>query len=169
LTTGARAPGSRLPDLGPRGEGWVVAQVILIGLIFVAGLTGIRNPWPTSVIGWGASIAGLACMLLGASVVGRAVHDLGASLTPVPRPHPGASLVVTGVYRRIRHPIYAGLMLGAVGWSGLTRSLAALVVALLLIAILDAKARREEQWLMERYDGYADYRRRSKRFMPGVY
>ena len=29
---------SRLPALGPRGEGWVVAQAVLFAIIAVAGL-----------------------------------------------------------------------------------------------------------------------------------
>ena len=40
---------------------------------------------------------------------------------------------------------------------------------MVLAALLDAKARREETWLLERYDAYAEYRRRSKRFVPGIY
>jgi hypothetical protein len=33
-----------LPSLGPRGEGWVALQVVLIGLALLAGLRGPR--WP---------------------------------------------------------------------------------------------------------------------------
>ena len=48
------------------------------------------------------------------------------------------------------------------------------VVGLLLTAVLvlfvELKSRREEQWLAERYPGYADYRRRTpRRFVPFVY
>jgi protein-S-isoprenylcysteine O-methyltransferase Ste14 len=87
----------------------------------------------------------------------------------VPRPRPDGRLVTTGIYSHVRHPIYAGMILAGIGWSAITRSLAAFAVALLLGALLDAKARREEAWLVERYPDYEEYRRRSKRFVPRVY
>jgi protein-S-isoprenylcysteine O-methyltransferase Ste14 len=34
---------------------------------------------------------------------------------------------------------------------------------------LDAKARREERWLVDAFPGYAAYRRRTHRFVPGIY
>ena len=73
------------------------------------------------------------------------------------------------MYARIRHPIYAGLILGSVGWGILTRSVPAIGLAALLAAFLDAKARREEGWLLEHYPAYAAYRRRTRRFLPGIY
>lgn len=78
-------------------------------------------------------------------------------------------MIDSGIYARLRHPIYAGIIFASLGWSALTGSLGALVASLLLAVFLDAKARREEIWLLERYDAYADYRRRSKRFLPGIY
>jgi protein-S-isoprenylcysteine O-methyltransferase Ste14 len=87
----------------------------------------------------------------------------------MPRPRAEARLIESGIYARLRHPIYAGLMLAGLGWSVVTASLPALLVALLLAAFLDAKARREEAWLLDHYPGYADYRHRSKRFVPGIY
>jgi protein-S-isoprenylcysteine O-methyltransferase Ste14 len=108
-------------------------------------------------------------MGLGAWLILQGFNDLGDSLTPVPRPRSDANLVETGIYRRLRHPIYAGLIAGALGWAGLTAMLGVLLVAVLLAAFLDAKARREEAWLLDRYEGYAEYRRRTKRFVPGIY
>ena len=35
--------------------------------------------------------------------------------------------------------------------------------------LLDLKARREEAWLSERFEGYAAYMRRTRRFIPGLY
>jgi protein-S-isoprenylcysteine O-methyltransferase Ste14 len=159
----------RLPDLGPRGEGWVAGQFILIGLLVVVSLPELAHLWPSSGLGWLGFGVGCAAIVLGGWLLGRASLDLGETLTPMPRPLPAGQLVTTGIYASVRHPIYAGLMVGGLGWSALTRSPAAFVVAILLAAFLDAKARREEAWLLERYEGYAQYRRRSKRFMPGLY
>ena len=46
------------------------------------------------------------------------VLHLGTNLTAFPKPKEGAhALVTTGVYSIVRHPIYTGFMLGALGWS----------------------------------------------------
>ena len=171
MTGSASTPprGGHLPDLGPHGEGWVVGQVALIGLVVVLGLPGPPSIPPESVIGWVEFFAGVAAIVVGAWLLIRGVTDLGRSLSPMPRPRPDGRLIDTGIYARLRHPIYAGMIVAALGWSAFTGSLGALLGALLLAAFLDAKARREEAWLMERYDGYVEYRRRSKRFLPGIY
>jgi protein-S-isoprenylcysteine O-methyltransferase Ste14 len=161
--------GGHLPDLGPHGEGWVVGQVALIGLVVVLGLPGPRTIPPESAIGWIGLLVGVAGIIIGVWLLVRGVADLGRSLSPMPRPRSDGRLIDTGIYARLRHPIYAGMIVAAFGWSAFTGSLGALVATLLLAVFLDAKARREEAWLVERYDGYADYRRRSKRFLPGIY
>jgi protein-S-isoprenylcysteine O-methyltransferase Ste14 len=164
-----QAANPRLPDLGPRGEGWVAGQFILLGLLVVLGLPGLRNLGSGGVIGWMWSALGAGALMLGAWLVVRAFVDLGPSMTPLPRPRTDGRVVESGIYARLRHPIYAGLILGSLGWSALTRSPASLVVALALAAFLDAKARREEAWLLDRYPPYAAYRLRTKRFLPGLY
>jgi protein-S-isoprenylcysteine O-methyltransferase Ste14 len=146
----------------------VVGQFVLLGLLAVLGAPGLAS-LPTSLIGWLRVVAGLAGIVLGGWLLLRGFSDLGDNLTPMTRPRSDASLVEGGVYRRLRHPIYAGLIWAAFGWAGMTARLGALLVAILLALFLDAKARREEAWLMDRYPGYADYRRRSKRFLPGIY
>jgi protein-S-isoprenylcysteine O-methyltransferase Ste14 len=165
----AAAAKPRLPDLGPRGEGWVIGQFVLIGLVVMLSLPRIPYLWPADLVGWLAFFMGGAALGLGAWTVIRAVRDLGASLTPLPRPRDDAQLVESGIYERIRHPMYAGLILAALGWSLLTRSVPALAVSLALALFLDAKARREETWLIKRYASYPAYRLRSKRFVPSVY
>lgn len=108
--------GTRLPALGSRGEGWVVAQLVLFAIIAVAGLRdlvghGSASPWGTAV-----SLTGLTTILVGGVVAGRAARDLRASLSPFPRPVAGAQFTESGAYRHIRHPIYSGLVLAALGW-----------------------------------------------------
>jgi protein-S-isoprenylcysteine O-methyltransferase Ste14 len=171
LTGSGATPPRRahLPDLGPHGEGWVVGQIILIGLVVLLGSSGMRNISPHSVSSWVGFLVGLAGIAVGAWLLIRGVADLGGSLSPLPRPRPDGRLIETGIYARLRHPIYAGMIFASFGWSALTGSIGALVAALVLAVFLDAKARREEMWLLERYDAYADYRRRSKRFLPGIY
>jgi protein-S-isoprenylcysteine O-methyltransferase Ste14 len=77
--------------------------------------------------------------------------------------------VESGVYRYLRHPIYAGLVLAGLGWGLVTAAPAAIALTLLLLVWLDLKARREEAWLAARHPGYEAYRARTRKFLPFVY
>jgi protein-S-isoprenylcysteine O-methyltransferase Ste14 len=147
----------------------VIGQIALIGILVIVGWPALGRPIPADPFAWLEVALGASSMVVAVWAVGRAFLDLGRSLTPVPRPRPDGHLVTSGIYARVRHPIYAGILLAGVGWSALTRSLPAFGVALLLAVLLDAKSRREEAWLVDRYPAYEDYRRRTKRFLPGVY
>lgn len=160
---------SRLPSLGPRGEGWVAAQAVLIATIVGLGLWeliahGSNNPWGAVATG-----VGLVAIAAGGLVAGRGAWDLRASLSPFPRPVAGAPLIESGAYRLIRHPIYSGLVLGALGWGLVTGSILAIGAVGLLFLLLAAKARREEAWLSAVHPEYGAYRQRTKRLIPWIY
>jgi len=161
--------GERLPALGSRGQGWVIGQVVLIFLVGAVSYPSFDALPPSSPFGWISSAAGLAMVIAGAWLAYRGIDALGPNLSALPAPAPNGEMVVTGPYEQIRHPIYAGVILLAIGWAFLVVSPAALVVALLLAGWLDLKSRREEAWLVERYPGYGAYRARTSRFIPGTY
>lgn len=156
----------RLPSLGPRGEGWVAAQVALLAAVAAVGTLGVR--WPEE-----ARLPRLvAAALLGAAgawLVTAGSLSLGRTITPMPRPHDRAVLKQDGVYARVRHPIYGGVMLLAFAWS-LFSSPWALIPSGALAILLLMKARLEEHWLSERYPDYPDYALRvRRRFLPYVW
>lgn len=157
---------SRLPSLGSRGEGWVAIQFGLLGAIGLAALAG--PSWDgllrslTTVAGFGLAIAGLAMAMLG-------LRDLGANLTPLPYPRAAARLVETGIYARVRHPIYGGIVVGGLGWSLATASVVGLLLEVVLFWFFILKSRREEAWLTERFPAYPDYRSRTHALIPFVF
>lgn len=160
---------SRLPTLGPRGEGWVAAQLVLFAIIAFAGVRqlvgeGSGSAWPAA-----AAIVGLGAITLGGIVVTRGVWDLRASLSVFPRPVAGAPLIESGAYRLIRHPIYSGLVLAAIGWGLVTGSLVVIGTSVLLFLLFAGKSRREEVWLSAEHPEYDAYQRRTKRLIPWIY
>lgn len=160
---------TRLPTLGARGEGWVAIQGVLFVLEAAAGLLGIGGP-----IADGGARAGLAAVGLVGIGGGGALAVLGIvtlrdSLTALPHPRDGASLVETGVYRLVRHPIYGGVIIGALGWGLVTASAAAIVGAAVFLVFFRLKSGLEEIWLGERYPDYAAYRTRTRRMLPFLY
>lgn len=157
---------SRLPTLGPRGEGWLLIQ----GFILLAiALAGTRGPAWEGAARIATTVFGGALLLAGGLLAARGVVDLRESLTALPHPREDGQLIERGAYRLVRHPIYGGLVLGSVGWGLVVASPAALVGALLLLVFFDLKSRREEAWLLDRYPAYAAYQARTRRMVPFVF
>jgi protein-S-isoprenylcysteine O-methyltransferase Ste14 len=159
-----------LPALGRRGEGWVIGQFAWMGLVLLLSLPSLGGLLrPDSAVRSLGLAGGALAILLGGGLLALGVFGLGRQVTPWPRPPVDGHLVDRGIYRRIRHPIYAGAVLLGSGWALATGSLASGGAALGLAVWMDLKARREEAWLTERFPAYAAYRSRSWRFLPGIY
>lgn len=157
---------SSLPDLGRRGEGWVLIQIGLLILLAGAGLLG--QAWPPGLRPL-RQLGGLALLALGLILMTASALALGRQLTPVPRPMENGALRDRGAYALARHPMYGGVVLSALGFALLT-SPSALLPAFATLPFFDLKRRREEVWLLERCPEYADYRGRVRRRMiPFLY
>lgn len=149
--------------MGKRGEGWFVLQLVLFAIILVAPrVPALALPLPVRIVG-------LAIIAVGGVFGTGGVLALGRNLTPFPKPIEGGTLVTSGVYRWVRHPIYTGLILGTLGWSLWNANLLGVGLAVILFLFFDLKSRREEAWLMEAYPDYAEYRRRVRKLIPLVY
>lgn len=155
---------------GAQGEYWVVGQgIALLGFAVLPvypnlGIDLTATPWLyfrwAGLIGFGA---------IAAVFLFKGVLDLGKSLTPLPYPVEEGQFVQTGVYGVVRHPLYSGLILAALGWSLYWLSGAHFLGAIALLLFFDAKARTEESWLLQKYPEYADYRQRVKKLLPWIY
>lgn len=146
-----------------RGGGWVLAQLVLTAAVALSALVGLG----TSVWSYGA---GGLLLAAGVALLVDAGRRLGRSLTAYPAPLPGGQLRTLGVYGLVRHPMYGGGILVALGWSVLFESVAGGVLTALLAGFFVLKSRREERWLEEAYPGYAGYRRRvRRRFLPYLF
>jgi protein-S-isoprenylcysteine O-methyltransferase Ste14 len=86
-----------------------------------------------------------------------------------PTPRTGGQLVQRGPYRWIRHPMYMAVLLcgAACAWANAT--FWGWLGAAALAAVLIAKADIEERWMLLAHPGYAAYRARTWRFVPGLF
>jgi protein-S-isoprenylcysteine O-methyltransferase Ste14 len=78
-------------------------------------------------------------------------------------------LVTTGVYRRIRHPLY---LAGEIAAIGVVMQFFSLWTALILAVQIGFQLRRmrnEEVILAETFPEYRAYRARTARILPGIY
>jgi protein-S-isoprenylcysteine O-methyltransferase Ste14 len=154
---------------GTHGEGYVVAQVALIVLVFL----GPRNipGWPALTIPftWLGLIGGGAILLAGVLLLAAAIVKMGPNITPVPYPKDEGTLIETGPYRLVRHPMYCGGILIAFGWAFLVHGWLTIGYAIIMLVFFDIKSRREEQWLKAKFPGYAKYQKRVRKLIPFVY
>ena len=156
----------RLPSLGPRGEGWVAIQFVLMAAIVGAGFLEPR--WPEGARDV-LRVAGAVLVVAGGAFAVAAGRALGSSLTPFPRPSTRGGLVEAGPYRLVRHPIYGAALLVFAGFS-LFASVPALALTAVLAAVWALKARVEERLLAAHYPAYAAYLERTpRRFLPHVW
>ncbi len=155
---------------GERGEWYVVVQFALFALLALGPRTWPgAPPWPEAVAA-ASTWVGLGLMLVGAPLAVWGLSALGSeNLTALPHPTDTARFVERGPYTVVRHPIYSGLILGALGWALYQHSWLVLGYAVALFVLFDFKTRREELWLCERFAAYAQYRTRVKKLLPWVY
>jgi len=148
------------------GRAPVVANLSAFGLFF-----------PSLVIFSGSSeasmalplaLAGCLLALAGAALVVRSRTELGPAWSFVPKADQGTGLVTTGPYRLVRHPIYLGLALLAMGEALAFGSWSALLIVLSGIVPTFAWRARAEEKLLSRTFGerYAGYRQRTKMIVP---
>lgn len=81
----------------------------------------------------------------------------------------GATLVTTGPYAFIRHPMYTALMIYAVGRVMNNFSAWTVLYASFLVVLLRIKIEREEAFLMRAFKKYKEYTKTTSRLIPGVY
>ena len=146
-----------------RGGWWVAAQGVLMGAIIVAWMA-----WGGS---WGVAVtvAGFAIALGGAVLALAGLGFLGRNLTPYPVPREGTVLVDRGPYAVVRHPIYGGIVIAALGLSIADANPVAAGLSGALAVLFTLKAGHEERQLERVVAGYADYRHRVRgRIFPFI-
>jgi protein-S-isoprenylcysteine O-methyltransferase Ste14 len=151
--------------MGKKGEGYVVIQFLLFGLIGLGPKSASWLPQWSAETWW----VGLVVGAVGVGLVFAGIFALGTNLTAVPHPKENSTLVQQGAYKLVRHPIYSGILIGSIGYALLNRSPLVLLYTLLLFILFDIKSRREEVWLAEKFPTYTDYQKRVSKLIPFLY
>ena len=113
---------------------------------------------------------GLLLVVLGLAFVLVATFTLRKNYSSSLVIRKGHELVVHGIYRVVRHPIYLGAILVTLGVPIGMSSWIALPPMLLLIPLFVYRMRIEERLLLEEFgDDYQTYMARTKRLVPFLY
>ena len=147
-----------------RGYFYVAVQFLLIALLFTAP----RQAEPYGAISDLIGIVGVAVIALGAVILVTSFVRLGRSLTANPVPKDDGVLVTSGLYGRVRHPIYFGLLVLAFGVVLDAGWWPQIIIALMLYFLLNIKAQFEEDLLRKKYPEYKAYALKTPRFFPRI-
>ena len=129
--------------------GLVLAWKTAAPLLFAPGAVG-------QGLGWILIAAGAVPVIIGHLQLGWRTH----------MPAVGDSLMSTGLYAHVRHPIYAGGLLVFVGLALLQPSAPWLLACALSCVFFTVMGRLEEIDLLQRMPEYRDYMERVPRFIP---
>jgi protein-S-isoprenylcysteine O-methyltransferase Ste14 len=155
---------------GAHGEWYVIAQIALMVLMVVSPKTLPGWPAWSPMFTWLGTIGGGFLVLAGVLLFIPAIFRLGSNLTAVPYPKERGTLIETGPYRLVRHPIYCGVLLIGFGGALLVHGWLTLGYAILMLLFLDVKSRREEEWLKAKYADYDAYQKHVvHRLIPFLY
>lgn len=143
-----------------------IKLAILLGIVaqtFMPEILPISSdPATLRAVGFALYTIGLASAILGRVQLGWNWSDIEKAY--VKKDH---ALVSHGLYRYVRHPIYAGDLLLLLGLELALNSWGALGVAALAVYVRQ-QAIREEGQLRRALPGYDAYCRRTNRFLPFV-
>lgn len=78
-------------------------------------------------------------------------------------------VISTGIYHYIRHPLYLGSLVMAIGTVCYLLNSFAIILLVLLAGGIMTRIGKEETYLNKNLDGYREYSKRTKRLLPGIY
>jgi len=147
-------------------------------IVLIAGFALLLSDWPAggwlrqrwlpidSRIEW----AGVAITTVGVAIAIWARYCIGEYWSARVTLKEGHRLIRAGPYGFVRHPIYTGILMGAVG-SALTQGERREIVAVaLVLAAYWRKALREESMLTQEFgDEYAEYRKGTGFLLPRIW
>jgi len=147
----------------PRNAVLALGAVFLFGKWFSGSLLG-RRFVPALPSIWAA---GVLLTIAGLALAFWARYHLGRYWSGQITLKENHTLVCTGPYKYLRHPIYSGLLLAVVG-TGLTVGLYRALLGVLLVTLgLWWKARQEDAWLARAFgEQFEQQRRRTGRLLP---
>lgn len=158
---------------GPAAEKEAAQKLIMLlamaGFLALLVLPALDRRYGWSALPAWAVVLGDALVALGFLLIFFVfrVNSYGASTIQVAE---GQTVISTGPYALVRHPMYAGALPLLAGTPLALGSCWGLLVLALIVPALAWRLLDEERFLLERLPGYAEYRRRVKyRLLPFIW
>src|ERR1700739_1872338 len=150
------------------GVGFVVALIVAVSAAILQEI-GVVEPVRMLSVVWVQTV-GIVIATAGIAATVYAQLEMGDSWRIGVDQRETTTLVHTGVFGRIRNPIYTAMFTFGIGIALVTPNLVACGGLILLIASIQLQVRRvEEPYLLRTHgDAYRGYAARVGRFIPGV-
>ena len=144
--------------------GWVLVGVQALLLILLVLLPKRRSLFaPPDFL----DVLGIILMVGGLALVIVSLVSLGAALTPTPVPQESAALRTKGVYSLVRHPVYSGILVAALGFTLAVGSIRQVMMWVALAVFSYATAFWEDRLLAEKHGvAWFDYADHVSSFIP---
>ena len=139
---------------------FVLVQFILFALYFIDW-----NFLEYSIPDW-LCYTSMVILSIGLLIILLGILNLNESISVFPSPKKDSSLISNGIYRYIRHPIYAGILIAMFAYSVYDVSIIKFLITTALAIVFHLKSSFEEKLLIERYKEYDDYKNKTGRFFP---
>ena len=110
----------------------------------------------------------LVISVIGFSIVVICIIQLNKSLTPFPTPKENGVLNTSGLYKYVRYPIYAGIIIFTIFFGLYNLSQFKISIGILLFILFYFKSNYEEKLLVDKYKNYKDYLKNTKKFIPFI-
>ncbi len=153
-----------------KDRGSLILLWIMIMVCLTAGFNiGARIPWTsTSQI---FAYAGYAVLIPGFVLRWAAILQLKKAFTVDVSINEGQTLKTDGLYKKIRHPSYLGLLLILSGLSvAMANIWSVLAIVLPMFLTVSYRINVEERLLTQEFgDSYKTYKKHSWRLIPGIY
>ena len=159
--------------LDRRQEGWLLLVVLRLGglVLWASIIAYLINPswmaWSQLELPAFLRWVGAAGTVTGLALMTWMFRSLGKNITDTVVTRREHSLVTSGPYRWIRHPLYS---FGAFTYLNLSLLMASWFIALLIMlafVLLALRTHKEEEQLLERFgESYREYMRQTGRFLP---
>jgi protein-S-isoprenylcysteine O-methyltransferase Ste14 len=108
-------------------------------------------------------------LLISALLLAAAVYLFRSGHVVVNHGQRSTSLISTGAFRYVRHPLYLGSILGYLAFSVSTASLFSLVLLIPIVFFYDYIAGHEERLLTARFgEDYAAYMKHAGKWIPKI-
>ena len=116
-------------------------------------------------------LAGIVCLAVGLWLFARSHADLGTNWSVTLEVREKHQLVTRGIYRALRHPMYAALLLYSLGQALVVPNwIAGPSYAVAMSLLFAFRLGPEERMMREEFGkDYEDYMARTKRLVPGIW
>jgi protein-S-isoprenylcysteine O-methyltransferase Ste14 len=148
---------------------WFIMPVLGIGFMGALILPPFDHRYQWSPIPFIIEIIGLIIMNIGLILMGISMVQ-NAYASKILDINKGQTLIDTGLYGHVRHPLYSGAIIMILGLPIALGSWISLISAFIGILAIILRIKFEEEMLIKGMDGYNEYRSRVKyKIIPKIY